>query len=266
MLFRSALKVDQELIDLGVSAIIGHYLSTVSLQVTPLLNKNKMVMISTAASTTDLAGVDDFFFRLVLSNKQMGASLGNLCFKELKLKTVVIVYDLSNPGYSNSFSDPFKSAFEQNGGRIVAMIPFNQKKKFSAPDIVKEVIASNADGVCLVTNAINGALICQHLKKNNSSMQIVASGWTYSDPNFISVGGKAVNGVVSVNEYNGDSENEDFKKYKKKFESRFGEESTHPDKIGYEAAQILLTALSKNNDPSQLKETLLKTRNFDLCG
>ena len=257
-----AWRVDQELIDLGVDAIIGHYISTICLNIVPLLNKNHIVMVSTAASTTDLAGKDDWFFRLVVSNRLMGGSLGSVCFQELGLRRVAVAYDSANPGYSESFYTIFKKVFEQKGGAVITTVAFNRRQGFSSPDVVKKILATKPDGVCLISDAIHGALICQHLRKTNPSIPIVASGWTFSDPNFISTGGNAVEGVVSINEYDGDSRNPAFQAYKKKFREQFGEESTHPDKVGYEAAQIILTALSHNENPKQLKETILKIKTF----
>jgi len=257
-----ALRVDRELMDMGVTAIIGHYLSTICLNVNPLISENKTVMISTAASSTLLAEKDDYLFRLVLSNKEIGASLGYVAYDNLKNKKISIVSDMTNPGYSESFITPFKEAFEEEGGEVVSLVEFSPDTPFSSPDIADEIINSGAEGVCIVTNAIQGALVCQHIKKIKPHIQIYASGWTYSDPNFISNGGKAVEGAISVNEYDGDSKRSDFINYKKRYKKRFGENSTHPDKTGYEAAQIIFRALSENRDPKMLKQTILKIREY----
>lgn len=46
-----AIRVDQELINAGVIAVIGHFTSTQTMAALPLFNKNKVVLLSPTTST-----------------------------------------------------------------------------------------------------------------------------------------------------------------------------------------------------------------------
>ena len=59
-----AREVVQELLDEGVSAVIGHMTSTMSIAGSEKTNQNKVVMISPTTSTSELSGIDDYFFRV----------------------------------------------------------------------------------------------------------------------------------------------------------------------------------------------------------
>ena len=92
---KTALEVDQELIERGVVAIIGHATSTMTKAVVPLVNQSKILMISPTASTTDLSGMDDFLIRITpLSDAEMSA-LAELA-NNRDIKTIAIIYDFSN--------------------------------------------------------------------------------------------------------------------------------------------------------------------------
>ncbi|MEW5815083.1 MAG: ABC transporter substrate-binding protein [Spirochaetota bacterium] len=65
----AALKVDKELIDEGVVAIIGHMTSVMTMSVIPFINKSEILMISPTTSTNELTNIDDYFFRTLPANK-----------------------------------------------------------------------------------------------------------------------------------------------------------------------------------------------------
>ena len=74
-----ALRVDQELIDAGVVAIIGHMTSAMSVVAVPLMNRELMLMISPTTSTSRLTGIDDFFSQSDASQHTPEQSPGALC-------------------------------------------------------------------------------------------------------------------------------------------------------------------------------------------
>ncbi|MCP4688196.1 MAG: amino acid ABC transporter substrate-binding protein, partial [Desulfobacterales bacterium] len=97
-----ALRVDQELIEEGAVAILGHYLSTLAVEVVPLMNEKNVLMINATGGTDELTGIDDNFIRLTPPVDQQALSLANLSRRRLRLETMAVVYDLSNPKYTES--------------------------------------------------------------------------------------------------------------------------------------------------------------------
>ncbi len=146
--------------------------------------------------------------------------------------------------------------------KISKAIAFNSQKKISALNIVKKIIDSDAEGLFLITNSIHGALICQHLRRNKSKIKIINSSWGFTDPEFIRHGGKAVEGVISLGVFNGESKRKSFINFKKKYENRFKERLSEPAQIGYESARLLISGLLKTDDPKKLKQTILKQKSF----
>ena len=67
-----ALKVDKEIMNEGGIAIIGHLLSGMIKEVIPFSNEKKVVFISPTISTNTLTDKDDYFFRIIASNRYQG--------------------------------------------------------------------------------------------------------------------------------------------------------------------------------------------------
>ncbi len=258
-----ALRVDQELLDAGVVAIIGHSLSTPTVASVPLMNKNSRLMISPTASTADLSGRDDYFIRITTPVDIKAPSLATLAYNRLGLKTIAVVYDLSNPKYALSLFRYFKQEVEKLGGRLSIVIPFDSREKFSAPDIAQKITSAESDGVFLISNAIHAAMTVQHLRRTGSKAKIIVSQWGFPDPAFIQNGGNAVEGAVSLAEFNAESTNKRFLKLKGEYERRFGTPIGSASQRGYEVAQVLLSALSETDDPGKLKVTILRRKVFE---
>ena len=111
-----AIQVDKELIEEGVVAIIGHMTSAMSVAVVPLMNKEKMLIISPTTSTNELTGIDDYFFRIMPPNKAETDHLAHYTLNVMGLRKMVCVYDLSNLAFTEGWYRNFKSEFENRGG------------------------------------------------------------------------------------------------------------------------------------------------------
>lgn len=255
-----ALKVDNELIEEGVVAIMGHYMSSLAVKTVPLMNERNILMIGATVSTPQLNGLDDNFIRVALPSNRLVPTLSTYSYKRLNLKRMAFIYDTSNLQYVEPIYRQFKEEFEKLGGEVKKPLTFNGQAEFSVPDLVEELIASDPDGLYIIANALHSALICQHLRKRGATFKIVTSPWAFTDPDFIINGGQAVEGVVTATSFNKNSKSEPFLTYKMRYEERFNEEISLGNALGYEAALLLLAALKKTDDPAKLKDVILNQR------
>lgn len=263
---KEAVRVDTELIDKGVVAFLGHYLSSVSVKVVPLMNTHDILLLSLGASTGDLYGFDDNFVRIYPANNDRIPLVARETYDRLKVRKAAVVYDRSNAAYTESVLALFSDEFIKKGGRVVKRLPFYSKKSFDAPGLASDLIASGADGIFIITNALHGALICQHVRKLNSSIPISASAWASGVPDFITYGGKAVDGVISVVESDLSSAKPTYLAFRKAYEERFGYTPTLHAQNAYDAAAILLDVLNKTTDSRRIKEELLSQGEFQGVG
>jgi branched-chain amino acid transport system substrate-binding protein len=102
-------------------------------------------------------------------------------------------------------------------------------------------------------------MLCQHIRIQGATLPILASGWAGTEE-LVQFGGSAVEGlsfVVTENTWH-----ELFLSFQQRFHKRFGHDPNFAAAYGYEAAQILLDALSMNADPATLKDTILQHKTF----
>jgi branched-chain amino acid transport system substrate-binding protein len=258
-----ALKVDRELIDEGVVAIIGHSFSTLCLKVLPLINSNKVLMISPSVKSVELSGLDDNLLRLSIPLDKESGIVATIASDNLKLKRVTVVYDLINRDLTAPTSAYFKTALERRGGVVAAEIAFNSKNFFSARDIALKVRKSGADGVYIISDANHTVLICQHLRLLDPNIRIIVHGWAFSDQAFLSNGGHSVEKVIGTTFIDESRANDAYVKFHRDYRERYGDSITGPAQTTYESITIIFDALQKTDDPVKLKEIILNQKYFE---
>ena len=252
----AAVKADRELIDAGVTAIIGHMTSSMTLAALPLINKEQVLMVSPTASTEEIAGIDDYFFRVMSTNKAETDSLAGHAFYTQGLKEVAVLFDLANSGYTEGFFNNFKVEFEKLGGTIIFSKGFTSGKDFSFSALAAEILAADTGGVLIVAGALDTAMICQQLRNKNFTGVIIPCGGAMT-PELISHGGSAVQGLVFSQQFDQNSTSPDYRRFKSDYRSRFGNEPNFASVYAYDAVRVILEALSIDSDPDNLKDTII---------
>ena len=257
-----ALRVDRELIDEGVVAIIGHMTSAMSMVVLPFMNKEKVLMISPTTSTNKVTGIDDYFIRMMPPNKSETDHLARHAFKSMGLKKMAAIYDLSNRGYGEGFLNNFREEFKGLGGKVIHTETFASGKDADFVKSAGSLLKSDPDGVLVVTGGLDAAMISQRIRMTGSKVPIISCGWAMT-ADLINDGGPAVEGVIFSQLLNRESRQKAYLEFRKRFEERFGEAPNFAAAHGYEAALALFKALSKNADPQELKATILQQGIFE---
>ena len=260
---QTALKVDRELIDEGVVVIIGHMTSAMTEAALPLINERKIPILSPTTSTNKLTGIDDYFLRVINANIQLTNLEADYAFRKLKLRRIATIYDLSNRAYSEDFAANFKARFERLGGKVIAVDNFRAGPDISFKNIAKKILQTKPDGLLIVAGALDTAMICQHVRMAGSKVPVLVSGWAQT-PDLLRHGGPAVEGIIATQYVDHDSLVKPFVEFRKRYRTRFGDvEPTFAVVMGYEAVMVVKDAISKNPDPTKLKETILKQKTFN---
>lgn len=257
-----AVQVDRELIDEGVAAIIGHMTSAMSMAALPLINEKKTLMISPTTSTGRLTGLDDHFVRVMEPTRSVPRKLAEHAYTACAVRSMGVIYDLSNRDYTEDFVSGFKSRFEELGGRMAAVETFQSGSPAVLAELVKETLSSGAEGVLIATTAVDAAMICQHVRKAGSGVPLFISGWARTQE-LLQRGGPAVEGVFTTDFFDRESRQPSYLEFRERFVRRYGEEPSFAAVFGYEAARVLFGALARNDDASSLRETILRQGTFE---
>lgn len=256
-----AKKVVNELISGNVDVIIGHMTSQMADATVPLVNAANVLMISPTVSTNYLTGIDDNFIRLLPPTAAIINYYAGYSYHVLGVKSAVVIYDTSNESYSKDWFTNFKNKFNEFGLDTVKPFPYDASINNNFHSIAKSVSEMKPDCVIISSVSIDAALLCQHLRINNFTGQILVSSWSMTH-DFIEYGGTNVEGVYFMHWFNEKNDDFAFLEFKSKYIERFGIEPDFASTLAYETAYVVFRALAQTKKPSELKSVILNTARF----
>ena len=259
---KTAVRVDRELIREGVVAIIGHMTSSMTQAVLPLINEQKVVLISPSASANALAGIDDYFLRVLNPSGRLSNLVAEYAYGISGVRRLAVIFDRSNRAYTEEVLANFRSAFERLGGRVVSVTSYTTGPSVSFKKLSREIFEENPDGILIVACALDTAMLCQHIRMKGSKVPIFISGWAQTD-DLLRHGGPAVEGVIGAQNVYMSSVDKTYAAFKERFQTRFGTNGpTFAAGYAYDAVMVIQAALAANPDPRFLKQTILKLKAF----
>lgn len=259
----SARKADRELIDEGVVAIIGHPTSSMTLASVPLINREKVLMLSPTTSSPDLTGIDDYFIRVIPDNMALSVEHAVFTYHNLATENVACVIDLSNAGYTMTYFTKFKTTFEKMGGTGVHAVKYNTGSNVDYTALTDKLLRFDPDSIFINTNAMDAAMICQNLAKRHYTKPVTSQGWALAEE-FIINSGKSSEGVLFPALCDLNSTNKTYLDFKKRFTEFYRGERHSGEILTYEAVMVLKDALMKAPEytADELKKQILTQKHF----
>jgi branched-chain amino acid transport system substrate-binding protein len=134
----------------GVKAIVGALSSGVTMPVAESVTIPKGVIMISPASTNPLmtllpADKDrDLLYRTCPSDALQGVIAGKLCASYNKTASVLYV----NNAYGQGLAEQFKASFERRRGKVLAMVPHDEKEAESYTAELRKALAKKPDRLC----------------------------------------------------------------------------------------------------------------------
>lgn len=256
-----ARQVVRELVDEGVVAIVGPMTSSMAIAVTPVLNEARIPNMSPTVTTHDLSGRDDYFFRISATTREYASNSAAYQIKSGTMRRVAAAYDLTNQSYCKSWLAHFSATFKAGGGSVVAAIGFEKSQARTFLDVARELLASAPDGVLIIANSMDSALLCQQLRKLSTDVQITLADWGATE-RLLELGGKAVEGITVIQVFDRNSKAPAYLAFRTAYVQRYKQEPGFPGVFSYDAIQVILTALKTQKDGQSLKSAILAEREF----
>jgi branched-chain amino acid transport system substrate-binding protein len=254
---------DQELIDAGVAAIIGHMTSGQTMAAMEVIEKAGVVLISPTTSTEKLTGIDDHFFRVAVTNSTDARLLARHVHQNRGFLRLASIFDTDNAAYTNSYWDAFSNEYKTRGGQVTGSWGFSSSKKPDFGPIVSEIHKSIPDALLIIASPLDTALIAQKIRANAPKIPLFSSAWGQTDA-MLQHGGKAVEGLEIVIWFDSDSQNPAYQDFRNLYLAKFGREPTFAGGAGYEAMLVLAVALKKTKGQADgLPEALKGIRKFE---
>jgi branched-chain amino acid transport system substrate-binding protein len=245
----------------GVVAIVGPMTSSMAVAVVPVLNEVRIPNMSPTVTTRELSGRDDFFLRVSATTLDNASKRAAFHAKPGGMRRVAAAYDLGNRSYCESWLENFSITFKSRGGAVVAAIGFETGRGRAFLDIARDLLASEPDGVLIIANSMDSALLCQQIRKLNAAVSITLADWGATE-RLMELGGNAVEGVTVIQVFDRNSTASAYLAFRKAYVTRYKREPGFPGVFSYDAIQVVLTALRAQEGGQPLKKTILALGRF----
>ena len=250
-----------KLIDLKVDALIGPMTSAMALVVVPLVNQAQLVMVSPTVTTNSLSGLDDYFFRVLPATSRYAKKDAKYHFDRLGLRRVAAVVDVNNRAYTEGWLADYRSAFAVGGGEVVDRVDFSSSGEVLFADLARRLLASQPDGILILANAVDTAMLCQHLRQLDPSLPLTTSEWAATEQ-LIEVGGRSVEGLVIEQFLDRQSTQAAYLKFRQNYLDRFGKLPGFAGLTAFDATNVVLDAIEFQAVGQPLKQSLLARKTF----
>lgn len=224
-----------------VVAIIGALSSGVTVASSSITIPAGIVLISPASTSpmiTDLED-DDFVFRTCVSDALQGVVQGKLAF-DLGHKTASVIY-VNNP-YGKGLAQVFKREYEKAGGKVLAMVPYEEGKP-SYRGEVEKAIGPEPEVINLIGYPVDGnKMLVQAVELGYEGTYLFSDGMKGEAV----AGGPAADYIVGTfGTAPGALEVEVAKRFEKDYKEAFGA-STVPFRAQcYDALALIALAIQK---------------------
>ncbi len=244
----------------NVTAIIGPMSSNEFLPVIPIVQKNKVVIVSPSATSKDITKAGDYKFRTIVSDIYDGTAMAQFAFNKMGYRNVSVFYiDEAGPkGVSVAFMEEFKRL----GGKIIAEEKGTQEGTDFRTQITK-IKGANPDAVYFAGYAKETVIFLTQAKELGLKKQLMTHQ-LIDDPDVIIRAGDTANGVIFTSpKLTPETGGQAVKDFFEKFRQRYGEDPQNFAPNTYDAVMLIVKAMDKYGANSEsIKKGLYEIKGY----
>ncbi len=252
--FQKLIKVDK------VNAVIGSITSSVILAVAPIANKEKIVVLSPAATSPKVTEAGEFIFRNWPSDAYEGKIMAEYVYHNLNLKKISLL--LINNDYGKGLEQVFVKEFNRLDGEIGIIETFNPKETDIRTQILK-IKNSKSDGLYIVGYPEEFVIILKQIRELRLKTQLLSTS-AFQDKEIIEKCGIASEGVIYPYPVEPDPNNPVVANFEKNFNNKYRKKPGIVCDTGYDALKMIVYAIQLENGSSgsEIQRGLHSIKNF----
>ncbi len=252
----------QRLISLyRVPAVIGEILSSVTLAIAPIAEKNRTILISPASSNPQIREAGDYIFRIWPSDTFEGKIMANFIFGEKELNKVAVFY--STDDYGIGIKEVFIKEFNKLGGEVIIVESYNEGESDFRTQLAK-IKETQSQAIYLVGHYKEMALILRQAEELSIKFQFFSVS-AFEVPELLILADEAAEGVIyAVPTYDpNNKEDESTRSFIYNFREMYDEIPGIIEAHSYDAMKILAYALEKSDfSREKIKDMLYQIKEY----
>lgn len=252
-----------------VVAVTGTFSSSNAIAAASVADATKVPYLASGATNPKVTvdektgKVNDFVFRVCFIDSFQGTVGANFVLNNLKLKKVALLVDNSSD-YSKGLAEFFRAAITKGGGEVLAEEAYLQKDQ-DFKTILTKIKALNPE-VIYVPGYYEevGKIVKQARELGIGAVILGADGW--DSPKLAEIAGAdALNHTFFTNHYSVESTDPVSKTFVDAYTKEYGQKPDALAVLGYDAARVLLDAITRagSADPLKIREALAATKDFN---
>lgn len=245
-----------KLIDVNkVDYIIDNSISSITLAVAPIVEKNKVVLMATGASSPKITKAGDYIFRIWNSDNFEAEIMASFAEDSLNIDNIGIFF------MQNDFGIGLKEAFSDNFNdeNILIVESFSGNKNDYNTELIK-LLSNEIDAIYLVGYSSDCITIIEQLKKLNFKGILLGTSVMLDENVSNSVKNSNLSLYYPVPK-SVDSKDSKYIDFNKKYFEKYNSEPPPLSDVGYDATMLLYNAL---NDLDNYNGTKIKDRLYQI--
>ena len=222
-------------------AAIGGVTSDEALAMIPVVNEADRVLLSPSASSPELSGVSEFFYRLYPSAEIEASTMATFLRDRLQVERLVVV--AHDTAFGSSLADAIESVWgTQLAGRVVFTAASDQNA------MVEEALGYDADAIYVAASGSALAEAMQALRLggfDEAHDYLAASSSLAIESVMTEAGPAANNSVLTAPPYDTESLDEPVASFVAAYQEKHGTVPSYYAALGYDALWVYIEALSE---------------------
>ncbi len=248
-----------------VVAIIGSWGSSLSMAAGPIAKDNQIPVVAPSATNPLVTLGNDYYFRVCFIDPFQGKVMANYVYNDLGARKAAIIKEVSNDyavGLAKFFIDTF-TELTGDPDCIVANVDYQTgDQDFSAQ--VQTAAQNKPDVIFAPGNFTESALIIKQARDQGIDIPIYG-GDTWEAPEFLEIGGKAVEGTVISTFFTSEVPiTEESEVFLNEYRKKHNIEPSSVAALGYDAYLVIRDAIERagSTDPVKIRDEIAKTKDF----
>lgn len=246
----------QELIDLRPEIVIGPVTSSMAAVVVPMMDRAGLVMISPTVASTRFFGLDDHFFRVNCTTAEAAIQHARVLYAR-GLRRAGLAFDQSNLPFSGTWIEAFSKEFERLGGKTAGTAGFASVAETRFADVIRNLLQHEPDALIFVASTLDTSRLAQQARRLAPELHRSSSEWAASGDALSEMGGRAVDGLLMMHAYDRSDERAAYRQFVADFRARFQREFGSFSLLAYDTANVVMTALERQQPGETIKQALL---------
>jgi len=248
-----------------VNVIIGTYGSSLAMAGGQVAKDAKVPVVGCSPTNPLVTLNNDYYFRVCFIDPFQGNVMAKYAFNSLGAKKAAIIMDVSND-YSVGLSNFFKQAFVELTGDKNAIVA-EAKYKTGDQEFTAQLTGIKdlkPDVIFAPGNYGESALLIKQARDLGIEVPFLG-GDTYEAPEFIQIGGKAVEGVAFSTHYTAEAPvTEVSKQFLDAYKQKYGKDPTAFAALGFDAYLVARDAIERagSEEAQAIRDALAKTQDF----